>query len=257
MKTQLHKEVLGIIPARYHSTRLEGKPLLKIDGKPMIQHVYDRASKVLDNLLVATDDLRIVEAVRSFNGNVLMTSSEHTTGTSRCLEAFNKWQEEKSNNASIVLNIQGDEPLLDPLHIDQLIKCFDDPQTTISTIALKLNSEDQLDEGKVYLVKNNKDFAMYFSRYPIPFIRDLPKKEWSSSHQYFQHIGIYGFKKDSLYKFSKMNESLLEKAEKLEQLRWLESGEKIKVTVTNENTQSVDTKEDLEKVRAIFKLKRE
>jgi len=255
MTTSQHNHVLGIIPARYHSSRLEGKPLAIIEGKPMIQHVYERANKVLDNLIVATDDQRIAEAVKTFNGNVIMTKPDHTTGTNRCLEAFNKWQDIDKNNASIIINIQGDEPLLDPTHLEQIISCFDDPTTTISTIALKLNSGIQLDEGKVYLVKNDKSFAMYFSRYPIPYIRDLSKDKWSSLHQFYQHIGIYGFKKEALERFAIMNESSLEKVEKLEQLRWLEAGEKIKVTVTNEYSQPVDTKDDLEKVRAIFKLK--
>ena len=135
MTNRQHSHVLGIIPARYHSSRLEGKPLAIIEGKPMIQHVYERANEVLDHLLVATDDKKIFDAVNTFNGNVIMTDPSHSTGTNRCLEAFEKWQEIDDNQASIVINIQGDEPLLNPLILDQLISCFDDPNTSISTIA--------------------------------------------------------------------------------------------------------------------------
>ena len=154
--------VLGVIPARFHSTRLEGKPLLLIEGKPMIQHVYERAKNVLDQLIVATDDQRITDCVASFGGEFVMTDPSHTTGTNRCLEAFNKWQENDSNNASIIINIQGDEPLLDPTHIDKLIACFDDPSTTIATLGLNIKPGAILNEGQVYIVKDKNDFALYF-----------------------------------------------------------------------------------------------
>jgi len=256
LKNQHHKGVLGIIPARYHSSRLEGKPLAIIDGKPMIQHVYERASEVLDQLLVATDDKRIADAVHAFNGDVIMTDANHTTGTNRCLDALNKWEQD-GNQASIIINIQGDEPLLNTSHLEQLIDCFGDPSTSISTLALKIKPGENLEEGKVFLTKDEHNFALYFSRYPIPYNRDLPKEKWSNNHQYYQHIGIYGFRKDSLVRFANMNESPLEISEKLEQLRWLEAGEKIKVTVTDKYSQPVDTKEDLEKVRTIFQSKGE
>ena len=252
MKGHEHKSVIGIIPARYHSTRLEGKPLAIIDGKPMIQHVYERANKVIDQILVATDDLRIKKAVDAFNGNVIMTDPNHSTGTNRCLEAYQKWEQLNGKEANIIINIQGDEPLLSTDHLEKLIHCFDDPKTSIASLALKLKENDKLENGKVYLVKNDENFALYFSRYPIPYYRDIPKAKWSSLHQYFQHIGIYGFTKDALVKFANMNESQLEKVEKLEQLRWLEAGEKIKIAITEIYSQPVDTKEDLEKVRAYF-----
>ena len=246
-------DIIGIIPARYHSTRLEGKPLLLIKGKPMIQHVYERAKTVIDQLIVATDDQRIADCVASFGGSFVMTDSNHSTGTNRCLEAFNKWKENDSNNASIIINIQGDEPLLNPSHIKKLIACFKDTSTTIATLGLQISADEKLNEGKVYLVKDNNDFALYFSRFPIPYLRDIPKNKWTEHHTYYQHIGIYGFRVEALNKFAKMLPSSLENMEKLEQLRWLESGEKIKVSVTHEYSLPVDTPEDLDKVRELFK----
>ena len=245
-------EIIGIIPARYHSTRLEGKPLMKINGKPMIQHVYERANKVLSNLLVATDDQRIADCVNSFNGNCVLTSKNHETGTNRCLEAFKKWN---TKNCSIVINIQGDEPLLNTQHIHDIISCFKDPKTTIATLALKIKKNTLLKEGSVYLTKDVNDFALYFSRFPIPFLRDIPKKKWTNHHTYYQHIGIYGFRIESLINFSDSKNSSLENAEKLEQLRWLEKGEKIKVATTELFSQPVDTEEDLKIVRDYFNKK--
>jgi len=247
--------ILGIIPSRYHSSRLEGKPLSLINGKPMIQHVYERACNVLSNVIVATDDQRIQDAIRSFNGEVIMTSSDHSTGTNRCLEALTKWEENNHTKADIVLNIQGDEPLLSSDHLTKTLDCFNDDKTTIATLGLKIQKSSDLDEGKVYLIKDLNDFAIYFSRYPIPYLRDVPKEKWSLNHTYYQHIGIYGFKRDSLIKFASMPESTLEKSEKLEQLRWLENGEKIKVNITDQPCHPVDTQEDLNKVRQLFKLK--
>ena len=257
MKDHQHKNIIGIIPARYHSTRLEGKPLAIIGGKPMIQHVYERANKVIDQLLVATDDERIKKAVNAFNGNVVMTDPGHSTGTNRCLEAYKKWEQLNNKQSNIIINIQGDEPLLNTEHLEKTITCFDDPKTSIASLALKLKENDKLEDGKVYLVKNDDDFALYFSRHPIPYLRDFPREKWSSQCQYFQHIGIYGFRRDALERFANMNESKLEQAEKLEQLRWLEAGEKIKIAITDKYSQPVDTKEDLEKVRAIFESKGE
>tara|TARA_B100000900_G_C20462670_1_gene667956 strand:+ start:168 stop:929 length:762 start_codon:yes stop_codon:yes gene_type:complete len=244
--------IIGIIPARYHSTRLEGKPLMKINGKPMIQHVYERANKVLTNLLVATDDQRIADCVNSFNGNCVITSKSHETGTNRCLEAFQKWN---NSNCSIIINIQGDEPLLNTQHIYDIISCFEDSKTTIATLALKVKKNTLLKEGCVYLTKDINDFALYFSRFPIPFLRDISKEKWTNHHTYLQHIGIYGFKKKSLINFSNAENSSLENAEKLEQLRWLEKGEKIKVATTEFFSQPVDTKEDLKIVRDYFNKK--
>jgi 3-deoxy-manno-octulosonate cytidylyltransferase (CMP-KDO synthetase) len=250
-----NSNVIGIIPARYNSTRLEGKPLIDINGKPMIQHVYERASNVLSQLVVATDDIRISNCVKSFGGNCIMTSKEHKTGTNRCLEAFKKWSNIKNNNASVIINIQGDEPLLDTTHLNDIISCFNDPNTSIATLALKVKENTLLKEGSVYLTKDLNNFALYFSRFPIPFLRDIPKDKWTNHHNYYQHIGIYGFTKESLENFSNTKNSTLENAEKLEQLRWLEKGEKIKIATTDFFSQPVDTKEDLKIVRDYFNKK--
>ena len=184
-----------------------------------------------------------------------MTSKNHETGTNRCLEAFKHWSKEKNNDASIIINIQGDEPLLDTSHLNDIISCFKDPNTTIATLALKVKRNTLLKEGSVYLTKDDNDFALYFSRFPIPYLRDIPKDQWTNHHQYYQHIGIYGFTKESLADFSESSNSLLESSEKLEQLRWLEKGEKIKVATTEFFSQPVDTKEDLKIVRDYFNKK--
>lgn len=247
--------VLGIIPARYKSSRLEGKPLALINGKPMIQHVYERAKETLKNVIVATDDQRIADCVTSFGGEVEMTSTKHTTGTNRCLEAYNNWNARKKENPTIIINIQGDEPLLNKEHLTQLISCFNDQETSIATLALELSKGSILEEGKVYLVKNKLNFALYFSRYPIPYMRDVKFNDWSNHHVYYQHIGLYAFTVEALNKFCALSSSELENKEKLEQLRWLENGEKIKVAITKEFSQPVDTIEDLNKVRELFKLK--
>jgi len=246
--------IIGIIPARFHSTRLEGKPLKMIGGKPMIQHVYEKCKQTIKELVVATDDQRIIEVVHSFGGNVILTSSEHKTGTNRCLEALENWSKQKNKEFKYILNIQGDEPLISIDHLKQLVNCFSDNTATMATLALKTKPSDSLEEGKVYLTKSSNDFALYFSRFPIPFLRDVPKEKWTKINTYYQHIGIYGYTKEALKKFCSMQESDLEKNEKLEQLRWLESGERIKVGCTNIPSYPVDTLEDLNKVRKLYDL---
>lgn len=244
--------ILGIIPARYSSTRLEGKPLKTIGDKTMIEHVYKACEKELYNLLVATDDQRIFETVQAFGGNVVLTDPNHETGTNRCLEAFEKWSKKTNKQFEYILNIQGDEPLISRNHLTQLINCFNDKKTAIATIALEIQPSDNIEEGKVYLTKDDNDFALYFSRFPIPYLRDVPKHEWTSKTTYYQHIGIYGFTPQSLKEFCGLKESKLEKNEKLEQLRWLEAGNEIKVGITKTPSFPVDTIEDLEKVRGIY-----
>ena len=247
--------VLGIIPARFNSSRLEGKPLALIAGKPMIQHVYQRAQEILEHVIVATDDKRIANCVKSFGGEVEMTRQDHENGTNRCLEAYESWHNKKNLTPKIIINIQGDEPLLNKNHIEQLISCFNDKETTIATLGLELEKGSKLESGKVYLVKDSLGFALYFSRHPIPFLRDIDQNKWTNHHAYLQHIGLYAFTVNSLTKFCSLNSSVLEKFEKLEQLRWLENGGKIKVAITKKFSQPVDTIDDLNKVRELFKLK--
>ena len=246
-------DFLGIIPARFNSTRLKGKPLMKIGGKTMIEHVYLRASKVLDNLVVATDDKNIFDTVNRFGGNVVLTKKDHLNGTSRCLEAVNIWSKELKKNFNYVINIQGDEPLLHEDHITKLIDCFNDSKTEFATIAQKLKSSKNLPKDKVFLVKDTFNFALYFSRYTIPFLREDEAK--GDTNEFHQHIGIYGYTINALQKFQQLKPSKLEINEKLEQLRWLENGGKIKVGTTIYPSFPVDTLEDLISIRKVYEDK--
>jgi 3-deoxy-manno-octulosonate cytidylyltransferase (CMP-KDO synthetase) len=245
--------VLGIIPARYGSTRLEGKPLLDIGGKTMIQRVYEQAHKLLNHVVVATDDARIEKAVLDFGGNVVMTSSKHTTGTNRCLEAYEVFKAKSDVNFDVVVNIQGDEPLLDPEQIRSLISCFYDDSTEMATLVMPVNKDKDLMNGGVFVVIDRFKNALYFSRAVIPFIRDIPKKDWHTKHLFYKHVGMYAFKPKTLKEFASLQQTSLELAESLEQNRWLENGKKIKVEITELETYAVDTKDDLELVRKIIK----
>ena len=246
-------DFLGIIPARFNSTRLKGKPLMKIGEKTMIEHVYSRASEVLDNLVVATDDKNIFDTVNNFGGNVVLTKKDHLNGTSRCLEALDIWSKELEKSFNYIINIQGDEPLLHEDHIIKVIECFNDSKTEFATIAQKLNSSDNLPKDKVFLVKDSFNFALYFSRYAIPFLRGDEIKE--DVNEFHQHIGIYGYTINALEKFQQLKPSKLEINEKLEQLRWLENGGKIKVGTTIYPSFPVDTLEDLISIRKVYASK--
>ncbi|MFL2588804.1 MAG: 3-deoxy-manno-octulosonate cytidylyltransferase [Parvicellaceae bacterium] len=246
-------DFLGIIPARFNSTRLKGKPLMKIGEKTMIEHVYSRASEVLDNLVVATDDKNIFDTVNNFGGNVVLTEKDHLNGTSRCLEAVDIWSKELEKSFNYIINIQGDEPLLHEDHIIKVIECFYDSKTEFATIAQKLNSFDNLPKDKVFLVKDTFNFALYFSRYAIPFLRGDEIKE--DANEFHQHIGIYGYTINALEKFQQLKPSKLEINEKLEQLRWLENGGKIKVGTTIYPSFPVDTLEDLISIRKVYASK--
>lgn len=247
--------VLGIIPARYGSTRLEGKPLLDIAGKPMIQHVYERAKKLIEHVVVATDDPRIVTAVENFGGNVVMTSSDHNTGTNRCMEAFEVFTSGKEIKYDIVVNIQGDEPLLDPEQLRLLISCFYEGVTDMATLIKPVTKQEELDQGGVFVVVDRLKHALYFSRSVIPFIRDAKVSEWSQKHTFYKHIGMYAFTPATLREFSSLQQTSLEIAESLEQNRWLENGKKIRVEISESKTYGVDTLEDLEKVRKLLETK--
>jgi len=247
--------VLGIIPARYGSTRLEGKPLVDICGKPMIQRVYEQVSKALKYVVVATDDKRIFDVVKGFGGEVVMTAVSHTTGTNRCLEAYEIFTKESKLKFDVVLNIQGDEPLLEPTQITSLVACFKDKKTKMATLVIPTNDAEELKTG-VFVVFDKNDNALYFSRAVIPTLRDDEKRDWHKKNTFYKHVGMYGFTPKSLIKFSKMQQTNLENNEKLEQLRWLENGKKIKIAITLHNSIPVDTLEDVEKVRRIInKLK--
>ena len=243
-------KVLGIIPARYLSTRLEGKPLADICGKPMIQRVYEQAKIALGSVLVATDDQRIVDAVKAFGGQVTMTAAEHTTGTSRCLEAYQNSEIE----VDVVVNIQGDEPLLEPQQLEEIVNCFDDKTVDFATLVFP-NAEELRAGNGVYVALDKNLNASWFSRSVIPHMHGIERNEWDKTHQFYKHVGMYAYTPKALVEFSKMEQTTCEKAESLEQLRWLENGNKIRVGITKYRTIAVDTIEDLERVRQLIQQK--
>lgn len=245
---------IGIIPARYASTRFPGKPLADMAGKPMIQRVYEQVKNVLDNVCVATDDVRIEAAVKTFGGNVVMTSDRHRSGTDRCYEAFTKI----GKGYDIVVNIQGDEPFIQPEQIETLKACFTDNSVQIATLVKPFLPEDDFEttlfnanSPKVVLNKNNE--AMYFSRSIIPYMREKKYTEWLPNHTYYKHIGLYAYRADILKEITGLPQSALELAESLEQLRWLENGYKVKVGITQQETIGIDTPEDMEKAISFLK----
>lgn len=252
------KKVLGIIPARYSSTRLPGKPLAMIGDKPMIQHVYENSKKALETVYVATDDQRIVDAVLSFGGKVVKTAAYHRSGTERCAEAAVLITQLEKTDFDIVINIQGDEPFFHTEQLDDVKKCFDSPDVEIATLVTEIKDSRQLfDKNEAKVVMDRQRNAIYFSRSPIPFLRNEPKEHWVRSHTFYAHMGIYAFRHDILHELVKLPPSPLETAESLEQLRWIENGYKIKCGITDiEETVCIDTPEDLERANALYeKLK--
>ncbi len=244
-------KILGIIPARYASTRFPAKPLIDIYGKSMIQRVYEQASKslLLSYLVVATDDSRIFDEVKSFGGNVMMTSENHKNGTERCAEVQNVLDK----NFDIVINIQGDEPFFESDSIRLISECFKNKNTDIATLIKQIDNIKDLENStvvKAVIGTNNK--ALYFSRLAIPFNRSNDNDSKILKHPYFKHIGIYAYRPKVLKEIVKLEESSLEKAESLEQLRWLENGYNIVTNITTHDSNSVDTPEDLEALLAIF-----
>lgn len=239
-------KILGIIPARYASTRFPGKPLIDILGKSMLQRVYEQTkkSKLLTDVIIATDDERIEKHASSFGAKVVQTRSEHPSGTDRSFEAY-----QKTNAAyDYVINIQGDEPFIDPSQIDLLAEICDG-NTELATLMIKCNSHDVLfDQGEVKITLNDKKEALYFSRMVIPFIKGKDEKEWHSHFDYYRHVGMYAYRTDILEKITKLKPSSLELAESLEQLRWLENGFKIKCAETLHDSHCIDTPEDVDKV---------
>ncbi len=244
-------KVLGIIPARFQSSRFPGKPLAMIGSKAMIQRVYEQASKAFDDVAVATDDDRIFQKVISFNGKAVMTSESHQSGTDRTAEAALTYQLNAKKTFDVVVNIQGDEPFIRPQQLQQLAATFEDPSVEIATLVKKIETEEELfNENAVKVVKNAQNGALYFSRFPIPFMRGADKKDWVKKHTYFKHIGVYAYRYIVLQEITKLPQSSLELSEKLEQNRWLENGYKIKVSETDFQSLAVDTPEDLEKIIA-------
>lgn len=238
--------ILGVIPARYASTRFPGKPMVDLNGKTMIQRVYEQAllSATLNEVVVATDDERILLHVNSFGGRALLTSSDHQSGTDRCAETA-----EKLPGFDVIINIQGDEPFIDPKQIDLLCSCFAEEDTQLATLVKKINTTEELHNiNSPKVILNNFSEAIYFSRTAIPYLRGIEPTDWLTTKTFYKHIGIYGYRADALKAITQLNVSSLEKAEALEQLRWIENGYKIKVAITDLETQAVDTPEDLEKI---------
>lgn len=247
------KSILGIIPARYASTRFPGKPLIEILGKTMIQRVYEQAKKstLLSDVYVATDDERIYKHVESFGGKVVYTKEEHPSGTDRCYEALKNI----GKSFDYVINIQGDEPFIDPSQIDLLANVCDG-NTELATLMIPVDSHEVLfDMGEVKITLNQNMEALYFSRMVIPYIKGKPQEEWHKHHNYFRHVGMYAYRNDVLEKVTKLKPSSLEIAESLEQLRWLENGFKVKCAITQFDSHCVDTPEDIEKVIRLMNIK--
>ena len=244
--------IIGIIPSRYASSRFPGKPLAMIDGKSMVQRVYEQALKAhyLSKVVVATDDERIFNHVHSFGGEVVMTAKSHINGTSRCLEVLKIMEQQKSTySIDAVINIQGDEPFMRPEDIDNLTTLFSDNKVDIGTLAKKISQPDEInDPNTVKVVMDVNQFALYFSRQAIPFVREEQADQWQIHHNFFKHIGLYGYRTDILKKIVLLPPSPLESSEKLEQLRWLENGFRIKVKTTDFESLSVDTPDDLKKI---------
>ncbi len=241
--------IAGIIPARYASTRFPGKALADINGKSMIQRVYEQAIKsaALDTVVVATDDERILQHVRSFGGNAVTTAAHHPSGTDRCFEAL----QQLGTGYKYVINIQGDEPLIDPAQIDELAAVLQDGTTEIATQMIPVSNHEELfDKGEVKIVLNTAREALYFSRMVIPFIKGVDEKEWHQHHQYYRHVGMYAYRTDVLERITELGVSSLEQAESLEQLRWLENGFKIKCVPTTYESHCIDTPEDLARMLA-------
>lgn len=244
--------ILGIIPARYASSRFPGKPLVMINGKTMLQRVYEQTqfSKLLTKIIIATDDERIEEHAKSFGAEVVITNPNHPSGTDRCFEAYQLL----NKTFDYIINIQGDEPFLHPNQINSLAQICDG-QTQIATQMIKCTSHDVLfDIGEVKITLNDKNEALYFSRSVIPFIKNVGEKNWHQHFDYYRHVGMYAYRIDVLEQITKLPVSNLEKAESLEQLRWLENGFKIKCVVTNYDSHCIDTPEDIEKVLRLMNI---
>lgn len=242
-------DFLGIIPARYASTRFPGKPLALLGQKPMIQWVYESASATFEHLLVATDDSRIYDAVLAFGGKVVMTSTEHRSGTERCAEAASLYEKDKGLRFNYVVNIQGDEPLIKSEQLLILTDCIQLPETPVATLIRPLISLEEFENPNVVKVVVDLNLnALYFSRAPIPRVRDASAEGKTEGPALYTHIGLYAFRREVLETLMDLAPTPLEKAESLEQLRWMEHGINIRCALTNLPSLGVDTPEDLRKI---------
>ena len=233
---------MAIIPARYASTRYPGKPLAILGGKTVIQRVYEQVKSVLDDVYVATDDDRIYNTVTDFGGKAVMTRADHKSGTDRIEEAAEKI----GLNADVIINVQGDEPFIQPSQIETLMQLFDAPETQIGTLGKPFESIDAVENpNSPKIVTDNRGFALYFSRSVIPYIRGKERDSWFGEYPFLKHLGVYAYRREVLAEVTKLPMSSLEKAESLEQLRWLQNGYRIRVGLTDIETVGIDTPEDL------------
>ena len=235
---------MAIIPARYASTRFPGKPLAVLGGKTVIQRVYEQVNSILDEVYVATDDKRIYDCVTGFGGRAVMTREDHKSGTDRIEEAVEKIQ----SSADVIINVQGDEPFIQPSQIKTLMKLFDTPDTQIGTLGKPFESIEAIENpNSPKIVTDNRGFALYFSRSVIPYIRGKERSEWFGEYPFLKHLGIYAYRREVLKEVTLLPQSSLEKAESLEQLRWLQNGYRIRVGLTDVETVGIDTPEDLQR----------
>ena len=241
---------IAIIPARYASTRFPGKPLAVLGRKTVIQRVYEQVLKVLNEAYVATDDERIFSAVEAFGGKAVMTRTDHKSGTDRIQEAVEKI----GSSADVIINVQGDEPFIQPSQIETLMHLFDNPGTQIGTLGKPFDSMEGVENpNSPKIVTDNRGFALYFSRSIIPYIRGKERNEWFGEYPFLKHLGIYAYRREVLAEVTKLPQSSLEKAESLEQLRWLQNGYRIRVGLTDVETVGIDTPEDLQRAEAFLK----
>ena len=246
---------IAIIPARYASTRFPAKPLALLDGKTIIHRVYERVDKLVDKIVVATDNSLIEQEVINFGGNVVMTRTDHKSGTDRCWEAYEK----NGEKFDVIINVQGDEPFIHPSQIKSLKECFTDDHVQIATLVKPFSLKDgyqalqNVNSPKVVI--NNNMEALYFSRSIIPFVRnEQPGNKWLEKHAFYKHIGIYAYKPDILKLITKLPQSSLEIAESLEQLRWIQNGLRIKVGISDKETIGIDTPDDLHKAEQFLEM---
>lgn len=245
---------LGLIPARYASTRFPGKPLAILRGKPVIQWVYETVAACLDEAYVCTDDERILQAVEAFGGQAVMTSTSHRSGTDRCYEAYQR----VGSDADVVVNIQGDEPFIHPSQLHAVCDCFADETTQIATLVKPFRPDDGLDAlrnpNSPKVVVDGQMHALYFSRSVVPYLRGIEPEQWLSHHTFYKHIGLYAYRAPVLRAITALPPGRLEQAESLEQLRWLENGFVIRVGLTDVETIGIDTPEDLARAERFASL---
>ena len=243
------KRFVGIIPARYASTRFPGKPLAILGGKTVIERVYTQVADALDDAYVATDDTRIFDTVTGFGGKAVMTRTDHKSGTDRIEEAVEKI----GGQWDVVVNVQGDEPFIQRSQIDTLCRCFDDEDTQIATLGKPFDSMEAVDKpNSPKIVTDLRGYALYFSRSVIPYVRGAEHDAWMGHYPYLKHLGIYAYRREVLEAVTRLPQSPLELAESLEQLRWLQHGYKIKVGTTDVETIGIDTPDDLARAEAFL-----